>query len=264
VFPKKTKKKVSKPNYKMKILIVEDEKPAADRLIRLILEIDPTAEILDTVDSVEATLNYLAANAQPDLLLMDIHLADGSCFEIFKYENVEIPVIFTTAYDEYALQAFKTNALDYLMKPIKQTELAAALTKFGKLSTANRPSAAQLSNLGTPQYSERFLIKTGQSYRIVELREVAYFMSEDKISYAIKVDGKRTALDFTMDKLETMLSPKTFFRLNRQFIVSASSIAEMVAYSKSRVKVKLNPKNKEEPVVSSERTGEFKRWLING
>jgi DNA-binding LytR/AlgR family response regulator len=246
----------------MKILIIEDEKPAADRLIRLVLEIDPTAEILETVDSVEATLNYLAANKSPDLLLMDIHLADGSCFEIFKYERIEIPIIFTTAYDEYALQAFKTNALDYLMKPIKQAELAAAFAKFGKLTGSQRPNLENVAAQMTPQYSERFLIKMGQNYRIVELQDVSYFMSEDKISYAIKLDGKRTALDFTMDKLEAMLSPKIFFRLNRQFIVSARSIEEMSAYSKSRVKVKLMPKNKEEPVVSSERTGDFKRWLI--
>jgi DNA-binding LytR/AlgR family response regulator len=246
----------------MKILVIEDEKPAADRLIRLVLETEPTAEILDTVDSVEATLNYLAANVAPDLLLMDIHLADGSCFEIFKYERIEIPVIFTTAYDEYALQAFKTNALDYLMKPIKQTELAAAFVKFSKMTGSQRPNLDVVTSLMTPQYVERFLIKSGQNYRIVELRDVAYFMSEDKISYAIKLDGKRTALDFTMDKLETMLSPKSFFRLNRQFIVTPRSIEEMTAYSKSRVKVKLLPKNKEEPVVSSERTSDFKRWLI--
>jgi DNA-binding LytR/AlgR family response regulator len=193
---------------------------------------------------------------------MDIHLADGSCFEIFKYEHIEIPIIFTTAYDEYALQAFKTNALDYLMKPIKQAELAAAFVKFSKMTGSQRPNLENVASLMTPQYVERFLIKSGQNYRIVELRDVSYFMSEDKISYAIRLDGKRSALDFTMDKLETMLSPKAFFRLNRQFIVTARSIEEMSAYSKSRVKVKLIPKNKEEPVVSSERTGEFKRWLI--
>jgi DNA-binding LytR/AlgR family response regulator len=246
----------------MKILIIEDEKPAADRLIRLIHEIHPSAEIVNTVDSVESTLNYLAAHTKPDLLLMDIHLADGSCFEIFKYEPIDTPVIFTTAYDEYALQAFKTNAIDYLLKPIKQTELAVAFEKFDKIAGIQRPKINDLVAQMTPQYVERFLIRTGQSYRIVELREVSYFVSEDKISYAVKIDGKRSALDFTMDKLETMLSPKDFFRLNRQFIITARSIEEMTAYSKSRVKVKLTPKNKEEAVVSSERTGEFKRWLV--
>ena len=246
----------------MRILIIEDEKPAADRLIRLIHEIDPSSEILDTVDSIESTLNYLAANPLPDLLLMDIHLADGSCFEIFKYETIETPIIFTTAYDEYALQSFKTNAIDYILKPIKQVELAAAFEKFCKITGSQRPQIDNLVTQMTPQYAERFLIRTGQSYRIVELKDVSYFVSEDKISYAVKTDGKRYAVDFTMDKLETMLQPKDYFRLNRQFLISARSIEEMTAYSKSRVKVKLIPKNKEEAVVSSERTGDFKRWLV--
>lgn len=246
----------------MRILIVEDEKPAADRLTRLIHGIEPQAEILGTVDSVEATLNFLATNPSPDLLLMDIHLADGSCFEIFKYETIETPIIFTTAYDEYALQAFKTNAIDYLLKPIKQAELVNALAKFNKIANTPTPKIAQMVAQMTPQYVERFLIRTGQSYRIIELKEVSYFVSEDKISYAVKNDGKRYALDFTMDKLETMLPAKDFFRLNRQFIVTTRAIEEMTAYSKSRVKVKLSPKSKEDAVVSSERTGDFKKWLI--
>ena len=221
------------------------------------------------VDSVESTLNYLAAHPSPDLLLMDIHLADGSCFEIFKYKRIETPVIFTTAYDAYALQAFKTNAIDYLLKPIKKEELAAAFVKFAQFSPVLQDKIDHLATAMTPQYAERFLIRTGQTYRVVELRDVAYFVSEDKISFAVKQDGKRYALDFTMDKLETMLDPKTFFRLNRQFITSLRAIEEMTAYSKSRVKVKLIPLStasgrvsKEEAVVSSERTNEFKRWLV--
>lgn len=246
----------------MKILIVEDEMPAAQRLSRLVREIEPTAEVVEIVDSVEATLNYLETNVLPDLLLMDIHLADGSCFEIFKYKRIETPVIFTTAYDEYALQAFKTNAIDYLLKPIKKEELTAAFAKFTLFSPAWQSKIESFAVGMTPQYAERFLIRTGQTYRVVELRDVAYFVSEDKISFAVKTDGKRYALDFTMDKLETMLDPKGYFRLNRQFITSLKAIEEMTAYSKSRVKVKLTPLSKEEAVVSSERTSEFKRWLV--
>jgi DNA-binding LytR/AlgR family response regulator len=195
-------------------------------------------------------------------LLMDIHLADGSCFEIFKYKRIETPVIFTTAYDEYALQAFKTNAIDYLLKPIKKEELAASFAKFAHFNPFAQAKLEKLATEMTPQYVERFLIRTGQTYRVVELHDVAYFISEDKISFAVKSDGKRYALDFTMDKLETMLDPKAYFRLNRQFISSLRAIEEMTAYSKSRVKVKLRPLSKEEAVVSSERTGEFKRWLV--
>jgi DNA-binding LytR/AlgR family response regulator len=245
----------------MKILIIEDEMPAAQRLARMVTEIESLADIADIVDSVEATLNYLETHPSPDLLLMDIHLADGSCFEIFKYRKIETPVIFTTAYDEYALQAFKTNAIDYLLKPIKKEELAAAFAKFSQFNPVLQTKIDNLAVEMTPQYSERFLIRTGQTYRVVELRDVAYFVSEDKISFAVRKDGKRYALDFTMDKLETMLDPKTYFRLNRQFITSLSAIEEMTAYSKSRVKVKLTPLSKEEAVVSSERTSEFKRWL---
>lgn len=246
----------------MKILIIEDEMPAAQRLTRLVHEVEPLAEVVEIVDSVEATLNYLESNPSPDLLLMDIHLADGSCFEIFKYKQIETPVIFTTAYDEYALQAFKTNAIDYLLKPIKKEELATAFAKFTQFSPNIQSKMDNLATEMTPQYVERFLIRTGQTYRVVELQDVAYFVSEDKISFAVKTDGKRYALDFTMDKLETMLNPKTYFRLNRQFITSLKAIEEMTAYSKSRVKVKLIPLSKDEAVVSSERTGEFKRWLI--
>jgi two-component system LytT family response regulator len=246
----------------MKILIVEDEMPAAQRLSRLVREIEPTAEVVEIVDSVEATLNYLETNIAPDLLLMDIHLADGSCFEIFKYKRIETPVIFTTAYDEYALQAFKTNAIDYLLKPIKKEELAASFAKFIQFNPALQSKIESFAAGMPPQYAERFLIRTGQTYRVVELRDVAYFVSEDKISFAVKTDGKRYALDFTMDKLETMLDPKGYFRLNRQFITSLRAIEEMTAYSKSRVKVKLTPLSKEEAVVSSERTSEFKRWLV--
>ncbi|MBL7814069.1 MAG: response regulator transcription factor [Saprospiraceae bacterium] len=253
----------------MKILIIEDEMPAAQRLARLVKEVEPSAEIVETLDSVEATLNYLENNTQLDLLLMDIHLADGSCFEIFKYKHIQTPVIFTTAYDEYALQAFKTNAIDYLLKPIKKEELAMAFAKFTRFSPSFSEKieslAADMTQLQRSpfgQYVERFLIRTGQTYRVVELKDISYFVSEDKISFAVKKDGKRYALDFTMDKLETMLDPKVFFRLNRQFITSLPAIEEMTAYSKSRVKVKLTPLSKEEPVVSSERTGEFKRWLV--
>ena len=160
----------------MKILIVEDEMPAAQRLSRLVREIEPTAEVVEIVDSVEATLNYLETNVSPDLLLMDIHLADGSCFEIFKYKRIETPVIFTTAYDEYALQAFKTNAIDYLLKPIKKEELSTSFAKFIQFNPALQSKIESFAAGMTPQYAERFLIRTGQTYRVVELRDVAYFV----------------------------------------------------------------------------------------
>jgi two-component system, LytTR family, response regulator LytT len=239
----------------MRILIIEDELPAAQRLESLVKQIEPTAIFVETLDSIEACLQFFNnPHDSPDLILLDIHLADGSCFEIFRYVDIQQPIIFTTAYDEYALQAFKTNAMDYLMKPIKKEELAAAIEKFKRHQI---PKA----NVAPPQCPERFLLKSGLNYRVIEVKDIVYVMSEDKISYAVRADGRRFALDFTMDKLETMLESNVFFRVNRQFMVRIGAISEMMAHTKARVKLKLNPPVKDEVVVSSERAADFKKWL---
>jgi two-component system, LytTR family, response regulator LytT len=239
----------------MTVLIIEDELPAAQRLESLVKQIEPSVVFLETLDSIESCLQFFNNSAEmPDLILLDIHLADGSCFEIFRYVDIQQPIIFTTAYDEYALKAFKTNALDYLLKPIKKEELTTAIEKFKRHQI---PKA----NVPPPQYPERFLIKSGINYRVIEVKDIVYVMSEEKISYAVRADGKRYALDFTMDKLETMLDANAFFRVNRQFIVRINAISEMMAHSKARVKLKLNPPVKEEVVVSSEKAADFKKWL---
>jgi two-component system, LytTR family, response regulator LytT len=246
----------------MKALIIEDEMPAANRLVKMLKEIEPAIDILDMLDSVESSLNWLKNNPCPDVIFLDIHLADGSCFEIFKHEKVNCPIIFITAYDEYALQAFKVNAVDYLLKPLKTEELRQALDKLQTLySQPQQYDYAKITSVMTPQYTERFLIKIGQMFRLVEVKDTAYFYSEDKITYLIATNGKRHPLDVTMDKVENMVSPKQFFRINRQFIISVNAIAEMHAHSKSRVKVVLNPPAKEEAVVSAEKSADFKRWL---
>ena len=247
----------------MKVLIIEDETPAANRLSKMLTEIDPSVKIVDTIDSIEATLSWFENNVMPDLIMMDIHLADGSCFDIFTYKKVDCPIIFTTAYDEYAIQAFKVNAVDYLLKPLKQEELKTALEKFKTVfQTQKIFDYTQLATSMTPQYQERFLIKTGQSFRLVDIKEVAYFYSEDKITYVIHVNGKRYALDFSMDKIEGMVSPNSFFRVNRQFIINLTAIDEMHAHSKSRVKIILRPPSKQECVVSAEKSADFKKWLV--
>jgi two-component system LytT family response regulator len=239
----------------MKILIIEDELPAAQRLESLIKQLEPTAEVIDVLDSIESVLDFFNGKTElPDLIMLDIHLADGSCFEIFRYIDVQQPIIFTTAYDEYALQAFKTNALDYLLKPIKREELAAAIAKFKR-------HQIPVAKVAPPQFPERFLIKSGQNFRVIEIKDIIYIMSEDKISYAVKSDGKRYALDFTMDKLENMLDPRLFFRVNRQFIITLKAISDIATHSKSRVKLTLMPLNKDNVVVSSEKSSDFKRWL---
>jgi ligand-binding sensor domain-containing protein/DNA-binding LytR/AlgR family response regulator len=242
---------------------VEVAENAADRLHRMVNKLLPEASVLAQLDSVESTLEFLDNQPTPDLLLLDIHLADGSCFDIFKHKNLKTPIIFTTAYSEYALPAFKTHAIDFLLKPIKEVELAAAFEKFRDFYFAQKPTQTLDNQSDTPpQYIERFLVKTGQSYRVVLLSDIAYIVSEEKIAFATRFDGKRFAVDFTMDKLESLLSPTEFYRLNRQFLVRLKAIDEMSAYSKSRIKVKLNPIYREEVIVSSEKSADFKRWLV--
>jgi two-component system, LytTR family, response regulator LytT len=235
----------------MKILIIEDEAAAARRLTKMLIELEPEAEVLDCLDSIGQSLRWLANNPPPDLIFMDIHLADGDSFEIFRHLDIESPVIFITAYDQYALQAFKVHALDYLLKPIKREELAQALIHV-------RPKIDKGVKM---QWNQRFLIRTGASFRVVDLKEAAYFYAENKITFLAAHNGKRYPLDFTLEKLEEMLPSDQYFRINRQFIVSIAAIQEMHAVSKSRVKLRLNPACDHDVVVSTERSPIFKKWL---
>ncbi|MCB0582973.1 MAG: response regulator transcription factor [Phaeodactylibacter sp.] len=247
----------------MRILIIEDEDAAARRLQKLVKEIIPEAVMEDPLDSVEMVLNWMAKNEMPDLIFMDIHLADGSSFEVFNHVEVEKPVIFTTAYDQYAIQAFKVNAIDYLLKPIKRPELEQAIEKYRKWSGGGQVDYAQLARaLQGEQFNRRFLIRIGQSIRVVEMKEAAYFYTESKITFVVTREGKRYPLDYSLEKLEEMADPQSFFRINRQFIVNIDAIREMYAYSKSRVKVELKPECELETIVSTERSPHFKKWLV--
>lgn len=249
----------------MKILIIEDEQAAARRLQKLLADIDASYEILDVISSIESAVNWLQSHETPDLILMDIHLADGSSFEIFDKISVTSPVIFATAYDEYALKAFKVNAIDYLLKPIKQADLENALKKV-KTGTdkkeSNEDLIHKLEEAGLIRKTKRILVKMGQSIKLIDLDQVAYFYSRDKISFAVLPGNKRYPLDQSLDQIEHMLDPAHFFRINRQFIVKMEAIEEMIAYSKSRVKLKLNPNTEEDAIVSKERSPDFKRWLV--
>lgn len=247
-----------------RILIIEDEETAAKRLQKMMSEALPGAQILASLSSITASVDWFKNNSQPDLALFDIHLADGSSFEIFKQVKVECPVIFTTAYDQYALEAFKVNSIDYLLKPIKKEELDRAVEKFKKLHFKNpAPVDIQklLASIQKTEYKERFVIKYGEHMKTIQVADIAYIYSENRISFAMLKEGKRYALDFNMDQLEEMLHPKHFFRINRQFIISYNAITEMLTYSKSRVLVKLNPPTKEDTIVSTERSSSFKAWL---
>ena len=248
----------------MKVIIVEDEPRAAQRLEKLILEIDDSIQVLAQLDSVESVVEWLNENEIPELFFMDIHLADGSAFEIFNQVKIAQPIIFTTAYDEYAIQAFKVNAIDYILKPIKKDELQTALNKYKSLQSKPSFDYSELVKQiqkETPQKLKRFLIRVGQTLKTVEVNDVAYFYTEDKITFLISNEGKRYPIDFSLEKLEEDLDSEIFFRINRQFIVRVSAITKMVTVSKSRVKLYLEPCSIE-TIVSTERSGKFKKWLV--
>ncbi|GJM35656.1 MAG: DNA-binding response regulator [Saprospiraceae bacterium] len=249
----------------MNVWIIEDEDTAARRLEKLIREIDPQIQVGARMDSILGTLEYLEKNKLPDLILLDIHLADGASFEIFNHANIEKPIIFTTAYDQYAIQAFKVNALDYLLKPIKKAELEKALEKYRNWNKKPSISYEEIARLMQPEKtSRRFLIRIGQRIQLVDIKDAAYFYTDQKITFVVNWDGKRYPLDHSLEALEEMLDCQEFFRINRQFIVHINAINEMYAYSKSRVKLDLKPVCDIHTVVSTERSPHFKRWLEGG
>lgn len=247
----------------MKVLIIEDEIAAARRLKNLVSKINPDIEVVDQLDSIEGVLNWQEKNELPDLIFMDIHLADGSSFEIFNHVKIDKPIIFTTAYDVYAIQAFQVNAVDYILKPIKEENLKAALDKYQKFHKETKIDYQQVvrSLQQTPE-EKRFLIRLGHSIRLIEMKDAAYFYTKDKITFLVTNAGKRYPIEHSLEKLEDTANPKKFFRINRQFIICIDAIKEMISYSKSRVKVELNPPCDLETIVSTERSPLFKKWLL--
>jgi DNA-binding LytR/AlgR family response regulator len=249
----------------MNILIVENEKPAADKLVRILMKIDKSMTILGVAETVEETINRLQENPQPDLILMDIQLDDGLSFEVFETINVEIPVIFTTAYDEYTLKAFKVNSIDYLLKPVDEEQLRSALAKFKKLYADNDPFRRDFRQLiyeFKNQYKSRFLIKIGEKYRSVPIAEISHFHIAERSVFLNDNQGKDYGIDYSLEQLQTMLDPRKFFRINRECIVNLEAISLMYSYSSSRLQLTLKDKEKSDLfVVSRDKTGEFKRWI---
>ena len=250
----------------MKVLIIEDEELAAERLQRLLQQLDPALEVVGQTDSIVASVNWLKSNPAPDLIFADIHLADGASFEIFSRTQTKVPVIFTTAYDQYAIQAFQYNSIGYVLKPIKKSELEEALNKFKSLQQpAPAPDFQELlqalSGI-TPAYQKRIVIRFGHNIRIIEISEVAYFYTEEKVTLACTFEGKRWPVDHNLDELEHILDPTQFFRINRQFIINIQAIEAMHSYSKSRVKIDLKPASDMDTIVSTERSANFKQWLL--
>lgn len=250
----------------MKALIIEDEKAAVKRLTRLLTEAEPGVEVVASLESVEKSVRWLSDNPLPDLIFMDIHLADGSSFEIFEQVDVKAPVIFTTAYDEYAIRAFKVNSIDYLLKPLKQEELKASLEKF-KLFRQSTGAGINLEALlktlanKSSERPERLVLNQGQKIVAVDIRDSAYFFTKDKVTFLRTVQGKTYSIDYSLEKIEEMIDPSRFFRINRHLIVNMRAIVEMYSWTKSRVKIKLEPLCELEAIVSAERSPVFKEWL---
>jgi DNA-binding LytR/AlgR family response regulator len=251
----------------IKVLIIEDEVAASKRLQKMLAELMPDATVISVLVSIANAINWFNDNKQPDLVFADIHLADGSSFEIFKQVKIDCPVIFITAYDQYALQAFKHNSIHYLLKPVKKEELQEAIEKFRKTHAGKSHNTIDFEKMlsvfkqPVANYKERFIIRFGEHIKTIETQDIAYFYTENKANYAVMKDGKRYPVDHNLDELEQLINPKSFFRINRQFIISYNSITEMVSYSKSRVLIKLNPLSKLETIVSTERSAAFKSWL---
>lgn len=249
----------------MNVIIIEDEKLAAERLEELLNEIDPTITIQKRLASVEASVQWLRHNT-PDLIFLDIQLADGISFSIFDAVDVRSPIIFVTADDHYAIKAFKVNSIDYLLKPVKKEELADSLKKLCSISGASRQDVEELIRYIKNKesgYKKRFLIRFGDTIRTVPTEEIAFFYSLEKSVFLSTKEKKHFPVDLTLDALEGMLNPERFFRINRKMIVAFESIRNMVPYSRSRIRIDLQPESPKEveALVSVERSASFKQWM---
>lgn len=251
----------------MNVLIIEDEPLAAQRLEALVVDIQPGTIILARIDSVKKSVQWLKSNPTPDLVLMDIQLADGISFQIFEQCEVKSPVIFTTAYDEYALKAFKVNSIDYILKPVDKTDLASGLRKLESLK-GTQPSQQQLmQNIAqamqmlTRKYKERFVIKVGEHLKTLETKNVLYFFSQEKTTFAHTIEDRSFILDYTLEQLETLVDPAEYFRVNRKYLVRGDSILDIISYTNSRLRLVLRDSQDTDIIVARERVQDFRLWL---
>jgi DNA-binding LytR/AlgR family response regulator len=250
------------------IVVIEDEVLAAERLIALLHELDKEFVVQAQPDSVSSSVKWLSVNPPPDLIFMDIQLADGLCFEVFEKTSIDAPVIFTTAYNEYALKAFKVNSIDYLLKPIDKKELEAAIAKFKKVTaSASKPGSIhpellkQVMGMIQNPYKPRFVIRLGEHIKAIQTDDIALFYSNEKSTYLRTLAGRDFAMDHSLDQLEDETDPKAFFRVSRKYMVALSAIKDIIAYSGSRLKLIVTGAENEEVLVSREKVTDFKKWL---
>lgn len=264
----------------MKVVIIEDEHLSAQRLEAMLKRYDPSIEVLAELPSIEASVAWFKSNSDPDLIFMDIHLEDGQSFSIFESINLDVPVIFTTAFDEYMIKAFKVNSVDYLMKPLNYEELAEAVEKFKRIfqrelkeddggwkmeDERNLPHGLEelIKSIQKkePEYKSRFLVSIGSRLKTIDTSEINYFFSADKITFLVTKENQRFPIDFSLDKLASQLDPKQYFRVNRQMIVRLDAIENIHVFSKGRIKLDLKPSMKEDVFVTIDKVVEFKEWL---
>ena len=257
----------------MKIFIVEDEELAVKKLKKTLQTVDESAEVVGEADSIRSSVNWLENNPDPDLILMDIELADGQSFEIFNQTQVKSPVIFITSYDEYALKAFKVNSIDYLLKPVQKEDLEVALDKYRSMKKVYAPEAPKPNmdfeglvkelqqKLQLKEYRKRFLVKHAQKLVSVETDEIAYFFSDGRLNFFKTYDNRKFVVDYTMDELAEMLDPDKYYRISRSYFISVNSVEQIHDYFGNRLLLYLKPNAEKEAIVSREKVTEFKKWL---
>lgn len=250
----------------MKVLIVEDETAAYESLLEILKEVCPDTKVLGNTESVSQTVNYLKTHPAPDLIFMDIHLSDGSAFLIFNYIDVDVPIIFTTAYDEYAIEAFKVNSIDYLLKPIKTSDMQRALSKFSKLSPVDVISyLSKVSQLAIPKsYNDKILVPVKDKLIPVEVAQISYFYTSDKNTLICLRDGTQLNYLNTLDQIYSSLNPAHFYRANKQYIIARSNIENITIWFDSRLLLTLNTVVPEPIYISKNKAADFKSWMVNG
>jgi DNA-binding LytR/AlgR family response regulator len=248
----------------MRILIIEDEKPAVKRLLKILEEYFPNSEYVSDLDTVKKSISWFQSNQAPDLIFCDIQLADGISFEIFQKVKISTPIVFTTAYDQYAIKAFQVNAIDYLLKPIDPDDLKRAIDKFKLHNLNSTLDLSLLQKLISPEkqtYKNRFLVRFGEKIQSISISEIEYFFSEERITFLQTKERKKYVLDATLEQVESQVDPSRFFRINRKYLCSFHSISDIFTYSNSRLKIKLHNCQDDDILISREKTSDFKSWL---
>ncbi len=248
----------------MKVLIIEDEHLAASKLEKMLMEIDSDIKVMARLESVIDSINWLNTNNKPDLIFMDIQLDDGICFEIFDSVKIETPIIFTTAYDSYAIKAFQVNSIDYLLKPIEEQALSKALDKYKSIYSSTKTHDEKLKFVFDQMinnYKTRFFVKIGNHFHSISVNEIQCFLIQERGTFLRTINGKKYDLDYSLDQIQKLVDPAKFFRINRNYLIHIESIQDIYSYSSNRLGVKLKMLDHLDMIVSREKVADFKKWL---